>query len=129
MSYKIRGHTFDLTFDAARGMLTFQFILPYALEFNLAAVQAIRPDLTAQSTFRDVTDPTQVDKILDTVLGDELSFASAAWVLRTQCQPAVAQGLQAANEAGFNAWLGCTGFPTGSGPLSLYQATLATMGH
>ena len=60
-------------------MMMFDFVLPYALEFNSDAVHAIRSDLTSSSTSNDVPDDDQKNAIRATVLGDDLSFASAAW--------------------------------------------------
>lgn len=98
------------------------------MQFNASAVHAIRPDLTSQSTAADVPSDDQKNAIRATVLGDELSFASAAWFLRTQCASNVAQALQAANEDGFNTYMSCVGVQDPA-RLALYQATLTAMGH
>jgi len=117
--------------QGTRNMMTFDYILPYAIEFNASAVQVIRPDLTSQSTAADVPDDDQRNAIRATVLGDELSFASAAWFLRTQCGADIAQGLQAATTDGFNAYMGSGCVNAGQDPsrLTLYQAALTAMGH
>lgn len=110
--------------------MMFDYVLPYAIEFNSSAVQAIRPDLTSQSTAADVPDDDQKNSIRATALGDELSFASAAWFLRTQCGADIAQGLQAATVDGFNAYMGSDCVDAGQDParLTVYQATLTAMG-
>lgn len=116
--------------ETARNMMMFDYVLPYAIEFNSSAVLATRPDLTSQSTAADVPNDGQKNAIRATVLGDELSFASAAWFLRTQCGADIAQGLQAATAAGFNAYMGsgCVGAGQDPARLALYQATLTAMG-
>ncbi|KAK4507733.1 hypothetical protein PRZ48_001468 [Zasmidium cellare] len=45
------------------------------------------------------------DAVLALVNTDRLGFASAAWFLRTQCTPAIEEGLAAATEDGYNAYL------------------------
>jgi hypothetical protein len=111
--------------QGTRNMMMFNFILPYALEFNSDAVRAVRSDLTASSN--DVSDD-QKNAIRATVLGDDLSFASAAWFLREKCDGSVAQALQAANDDGFNNYMTqCIGVGADSARLAIYQATLAAM--
>jgi len=114
--------------QGTRNMMMFNFVLPYALEFNPDAVRAIRSDLTSSSTANDVSDDDQKNAIRATVLGDDLSFASAAWFLREKCDGSVAQALQAANDDGFNNYMTqCVGVGADPGRLAIYQATLAAM--
>jgi len=117
--------------QGTRNMMMFDFILPYAIETNPSAVRAIRSDLTAQSTSADVPNDDQKNAIRATVLSDELSFASAAWFLRTKCSPDVAQALQAGTVDGFNTYMGSSCVNAGQDParLAIYQATLTAMGH
>lgn len=107
----------------------FDFILPYALQYNRTAVHAIRPDLTAQSTAADVPDDAEKNAIRATVLSDTLSFASAAWFLRTKCGPEIATGLKSGTAEAFNAYMGSSCIGAGEDParLALYQTTLAAM--
>lgn len=114
--------------QGTRNMMMFNFILPYALEFNPDGVNAVQSGLTSSSTPADVPSDDQKNAIRATVLGDDLSFASAAWFLRTQCSGSVAQGLQAANDDGFNNYMTqCVGVAAASDRLAIYQATLAAM--
>jgi len=110
--------------------MMFNFILPYAVQFNGTAVHAIRPDLTSRSTAADVPDDAQMNEIRATVLGDTLSFASAAWFLRTYCSSQIALGLQSETADAFNAYMGpgCVGADEDPARLALYQATLTAMG-
>ncbi|KAG8759854.1 hypothetical protein FRC14_004815 [Serendipita sp. 396] len=116
--------------QGTRNMMMFDFVLPYALEFNATAVHAIRPDLSATSTAADVPDSNERNQIRATVLGDELSFGSGAWFLREKCGEAVALGLQSETVDGWNRYMGpeCVGAGS-SDParLALYQATLEAM--
>jgi len=114
--------------QGTRNMMMFDYVLAYALEFNPDGVRSVRPDLTSSSTANDVQDEGQRNAIRATVLGDELSFASGAWFLREKCDGSVAQGLQAANDDGFNNYMTqCIGVGTDPARLALYQATLAAM--
>jgi hypothetical protein len=110
--------------------MMFDFVLPYAVEYNRSAVHAIRSDLNSRSTATDVPDDAQKNAIRATVLGDTLSFASAAWFLRTQCSPQIATGLEFATVDAFNAYMGsdCVGAVQDPARLALYQTTLAAMG-
>jgi hypothetical protein len=110
-------------------MMMFDFILPYALENNASAVQAIRPDLNLNSTAADVPDDNQKNQIRATVLGDDLSFASAAWFLRTRCNASISEGLKSASDDAFNAYMGSGCINAGQDParLTLYKATLDAM--
>jgi len=116
--------------QGTRNMMMFDFILPYAVQYNTTGVHAIRPDLTLQSTSADVPDDTQKNSIRATVLSDTLSFASAAWFLRTKCGPEIALGLKTATEDAFNAYMGTGCINAGEDParLALYQKTLTAMG-
>jgi len=115
--------------QGTRNMMQFNFILPYALQYNRAAVLAIRPDLKAQSTPADVPSDTEKNAIRATVLDDTLSFASAAWFLRTKCPADIAAGLKTASADAFNAYMGpsCVGAGQDPARLAGYQATLAAM--
>jgi len=115
--------------QGTRNMMMFDFILPYALQYNRKAVLAIRPDLTAQSTAADVPSDTEKNAIRATVLDDTLSFASAAWFLRTKCPAQIAAGLKTASADAFNAYMGPSCIGAGQDPARLagYQATLAAM--
>jgi len=116
--------------QGTRNMMQFDFILPYALQYNRAAVHAIRSDLTAQSTAADVPSDTEKNAIRATVLDDTLSFASAAWFLRTKCPAQIAAGLKSATADAFNAYMGSSCVGAGQDPARLvgYQAILAAMG-
>jgi len=115
--------------QGTRNMMMFDFILPYALQYNRTAVLAIRPDLTSKSTAADVPDDAQKNAIRATVLDDTLSFASAAWFLRTKCSPEIANGLKSGTAEAFNAYMGsgCIGAGEDPARLALYQTTLAAM--
>jgi len=136
MAFESGNFVFDVNVSpgrpgqGTRNMMLFDFILPYAVQFNSSAVHAIRPDLNISSTAADVPDDTQKNTIRATVLADTLSFASAAWFLRTHCSPQIAIGLQSATDDAFNAYMGsdCVGAGQDPARLTLYQATLAAMG-
>ncbi|KAG8819502.1 hypothetical protein FRC17_010423 [Serendipita sp. 399] len=116
--------------QGTRNMMMFDFVLPYALEFNATAVHAIRPDLTTSSTAADVPDPNERNQIRATVLGDELSFGSGAWFLREKCPQSIAEGLQSESEDAWNRYMGpeCVGAgSTDPARLALYRATLEAM--
>jgi hypothetical protein len=115
---------------SARNMMMFNFILPYALQYSRPAVHAIRPDLNSNSTAADVPDDAQKNAIRATVLDDTLSFASAAWFLRTHCSPQIAVGLKSATDDAFNTYMGsgCVGAGQDPARLALYHATLTAMG-
>jgi len=116
--------------QGTRNMMMFNFILPYAVEYNRTAVHAIRPDLNFNSTVANVPDDSQKNAIRATVLDDTLSFASAAWFLRTHCSPQIGLGLQSATDDAFNAYMGSTCVGAGQDParIALYHATLTAMG-
>jgi len=116
--------------QGTRNMMMFDFILPYALQFNRTAVLAIRPDLTTQSTAADVPSDEERNAIRATVLGDDLSFGSAAWFLRTKCSSQIAIGLRSATADAFNRYMGpeCIGAGEDPARLTGYQTTLTAMG-
>jgi len=116
--------------QGTRNMMMFDFILPYAVQYSREAVHAIRPDLNSTSTAADVPDDAQKNAIRATVLDDTLSFASAAWFLRTHCSPQIAVGLKSATDDAFNAYMGsgCVGAGQDPARLALYHATLTAMG-
>jgi hypothetical protein len=116
--------------QGTRNMMMFDFILPYAFEFNAPAVLQVRDNLTGSSKPEDVPNPDERNRILATVLGDELSFGSAAWFLREQCGPEIAQGLQAGTDEAWNRYMGpdCIGAgSTDPARLELYKAALEAM--
>jgi len=116
--------------QGTRNMMMFDFILPYALQYNRSAVRAIRSDLSPSSRASDVTDDAQKNAIRATVLDDTLSFASAAWFLRTHCSSQIATGLKSETDSAFNAYMGpdCIGAGEDPARLALYKTTLTAMG-
>ncbi|CAG7850332.1 SubName: Full=Uncharacterized protein {ECO:0000313/EMBL:CCA73882.1} [Serendipita indica DSM 11827] len=137
MAFESGGFQFDVNVfpgrpgQGTRNMMMFDFVLPYALEFNPSAVRAIRSDLVlGRATAADVPDDQQRNLIRATVLGDELSFASGAWFLREKCKPDIALGLQSATADAWNRYMDpeCVGAGQDPARLALYQAALEAMG-
>ncbi|PVF98374.1 hypothetical protein CPB86DRAFT_705243, partial [Serendipita vermifera] len=92
-------------------------------------IHAIRADLNSNSRAADVPSDDQKNQIRATVLGDELSFASAAWFLRTRCNASISEGLKSASTEAFNNYMGSGCINAGQDParLELYQTTLNAM--
>jgi hypothetical protein len=86
-------------------MMTFPFIAKYALETPDVAgkVASISPGINANMSFDQLnqTPANVMNDIRALVLRDDLSFASAAWFLRTKCTPDIATGLTSATD---DAW-------------------------
>jgi hypothetical protein len=91
--------------------MMFPFVYQYAVDTTSTKVAAL--DLIPAS----VTDPTTVsddtkNRVLNLVLGDTLSFASAAWYLKrsavtghTGCTQDIVDGLTAATQTGWEAYI------------------------
>jgi murein DD-endopeptidase MepM/ murein hydrolase activator NlpD len=100
--------------QGTRNMMLFNFILKYALETPSVAPQVavIAPGLTADSPAAvvDATPADTMNAIRALVLEDSISFASAAWFLKTKCEPEFATNLQSGTQAAYETYLtGCIG--------------------
>jgi len=93
--------------QGTRNMMTFPFILEYALEFDAEGVAAIDPTLSNTSTPDEINavPADTMNAIRALVLSDELSFGSAAWFLREKCTADIAEGLQAGTEEAYSRYM------------------------
>jgi hypothetical protein len=57
----------------------------------------------------DAAEKAGPDDVLALVNGLQWSFGSAAWFLKTQCDPKILEGLADASEASWTAYIGCIG--------------------
>ena len=93
----------------ARNMMTFPFIAKYALETPDVApkVASIAPGINAGMSIDQLnqTPPDTMNAVRALVLRDDLSFASAAWFLRTKCSPDIATGLASASAAAWSRYM------------------------
>jgi len=120
MAFETGGFVFDTNQfpgrpgQGTRNLMLFPFILKYALETPEVAGQVgqIVPGLTENSS-ADVVNgvpPDKMNAIRALVLEDHLSFASAAWFLKTKCGPQFAADLSSGTQASYEAYLtGCVG--------------------
>lgn len=80
--------------------MTFPFVAKYALETPEVAGQvvSIAPGISANAPPDQLnqTPAETMNAVRALVLRDDLSFASAAWFLRTKCTPDIATGLASA---------------------------------
>jgi hypothetical protein len=90
-------------------MMTFPFIAKYALETPDVAgkVASIAPGINGDMTFDQLnqTPANVMNKVRALVLRDNLSFASAAWFLRTKCSPDISRGLAGATAAAWSEYM------------------------
>ena len=113
--------------------MTFPFIAKYALETPDVApkVASIAPGINAGMTFDQLnqTPPDTMNAVRALVLRDDLSFASAAWFLRTKCSPDIATGLAGATAAAWSRYMTACLF-TGDDPARLegYRRALRAYG-
>ncbi|EKD16241.1 hypothetical protein MBM_05535 [Drepanopeziza brunnea f. sp. 'multigermtubi' MB_m1] len=92
--------------QGTRAMLMPPFVLKYAQSIPELAAQL--GAITTQPTTTGLSDDA-LNAIRALVRPNEYSFASAAWYLTTQCDPAVRTALQAGGQPGFEAYMGCLG--------------------
>jgi len=120
MAFETGGFVFDINMfpgrpgQGTRNLMLFPFILKYALETPEVAgqVDTIVPGLSENSAANVVNGvpPDKMNAIRALVLEDHLSFASAAWFLKTKCGPQFATNLASGTEASYEAYLtGCVG--------------------
>jgi len=119
--------------QGTRNEMNFPFIYQYALDTPSTKDAALKlvPDGTDLTT---VSDSTKND-VLALMLPDDLSFASAAWFLKrsaatggTGCDQTIIDGLQAATEEGWEAYItGCVGTTVTDDRKKVYDAALAAL--
>jgi len=119
--------------QGTRNMMTFPFIYKYALESPEVAgqVASIAPGLNPNMSFDQLnqTPPNVMNGIRALVLRDDLSFASAAWFLRTKCSPDIATGLATATAAAWSKYMTvCVGTSDAPERLTGYQKALHAYG-
>jgi hypothetical protein len=113
--------------------MNFPFIYQYALDTSSIKDAALK--LVPAGTNLSIVTDTEKNAVLDLVLPDDLSFASAAWFLKrsaatggTGCSPAIIAGLQAATEQGWEAYItGCVGTTVTDARRAVYNAALAAL--
>jgi hypothetical protein len=111
--------------------MNFPFIFQYALDTPSTKAAAL--NLVPQGTDLNTVSNDTKNAMLALMLPDQLSFASAAWFLKrsaatagTGCNQTIIQGLQAATEAGWEAYItGCVGTTVTDARLAVYNAALA----
>ena len=117
----------------ARNMMTFPFIAKYALETPDVAgkVATIAPGISAAMSFDQLnqTPPDTMNAVRALVLRDDLSFASAAWFLRTKCTPDIATGLASATAVAWSRYMTvCVGTSDDPARLEGYRRALRAYG-
>jgi len=117
MAFETGGFVFDTNQagnpgQGTRNLMQFNFVLKYVLETPSVAGQVgqIVPGLNENSP-ADVVNNVPADKknaIRALVLEDNLSFASAAWFLKTKCAPNFSSALASGTQAAYESYLtGC----------------------
>jgi hypothetical protein len=114
-------------------MMTFPFIAKYALETPDVAgkVASIAPGINGNMSFDQLnqTPANVMNDVRALVLRDDLSFASAAWFLRTKCTPDIASGLASATAAAWSKYMTvCIGTSDAPERLAGYQKALHAYG-
>lgn len=113
--------------------MTFPFIAKYALETPGVArrVATTAPEINANTTFdqlNQVPAPT-MNAVRALVLRDRLSFASAAWFLRTKCTPDIATSLTSATADAWSKYMTiCVGTSDAPERLEGYRKALRAYG-
>jgi len=118
--------------QGTRNLMMFPFVWKYALDTPEVApqAQALAPGFTASSTVDDLNNASNSTKIgvLNLVLDDKFSWASASWFLATQCNPSVSAALDTATEAGWESYITqCIGTTVTDDRKAVYTAALAAL--
>ena len=89
--------------------MTFPFVAQYALDTPEVSSQvaSIAPGINANMSFDQFnqTPADTMNAVRALVLRDDLSFASAAWFLRTKCTPDIAHGLASASDEAWTRYM------------------------
>jgi len=112
--------------QGTRNLMNFPFMLQYALDTPstkdaaLGLVPSGKPDGVA---------PDVQNQVRALMLPPVTDFASAAWFYKTNCSPDVITGVQAATEAGWEAYITqCVGTTVTDERRTVYNAVLAALG-
>lgn len=92
-------------------------------DFNAKYAQ----DLVTKGTLKasDLAGATTPEAVLNLLLGDDLSFGSAAWFLTTQCTPDVRTQLQTMSQEGYANYLAnCVGTGATDDRIASWQAAM-----
>jgi hypothetical protein len=100
--------------------------------FNLQYARSI-PELADKANAittggTDGLSPDQLNAILNLVLPDQYSFASAAWFLTSQCGPTVRAELEAATDAGYKGYMVCVGTEATADRMAYWARAKAAFG-
>jgi len=135
MAFETGGFVFDINKfpgrpgQGTRNLMFFPFILKYALETPDVAPQVsqIAPGLTADSN-TDAVAPDTMNAIRALVLRDDLSFASAAWFLKTKCAGSFSSDLKSGTQASYESYLtGCIGTTVTPERIAGFQKAIAAL--
>jgi hypothetical protein len=120
--------------QGTRNLMNFPFIFKYTLDIPALAplAEATLPGLTRDSTFDQLTavDPAMKNAILNLVLDEPNSAASAAWFLKQSgvCDQSIVDGLKAGTEAGWETYITkCVGTTVTPDRLALYNAAKSAL--
>lgn len=117
--------------QGTRNEMNIPFIYQYALDTPSTAAAALT--LVPKGTDVSTVSPDTKNAVLALMLADDLSFASAAWFLKrsaatsgTGCSQSIIEGLQAATEPGWEAYITqCVGTTVTPERKQVYDAALA----
>jgi len=135
MAFETGGFVFDVNKfpgrpgQGTRNLMLFPFILKYALETPEVApkVAQVAPGLTANSDPNAVA-PDTMNAVRALVLGDDLSFASAAWFLKTKCDGRFSSDLKSGTQASYESYLtGCVGTTVTPERVAGFQKAIAAL--
>jgi len=95
--------------QGTRNQMMFPFVWKYALDVPEVASQAqsFAPTLSVSSTVDELNNAPNAtkDAVLDLVLPDKFTWASASWFLTTQCNATIATALDSGTEAGWETYI------------------------
>jgi hypothetical protein len=135
MAFETGGFVFDTNQfpgragQGTRNLMLFPFIVKYALETPEVAgqVDQIVPGLTATSPTENVP-ADKMNAVRALVLEDSLSFASAAWFLKTKCGPEISTGLATGTQAAYETYLtACIGTTVTPERIAGFQKAIAAV--
>ncbi|KAI0779255.1 hypothetical protein C8Q74DRAFT_1216820 [Fomes fomentarius] len=109
MAFETSNFKFDVNIfpsglaKAPEDMMTFPFILKYRTKGRIAEIDlTLSPNVNLSAEQASTVSPDTMKKVRTLILSDELSFTSAAWLLRTRCEPEIADGLKHASAAAWS---------------------------
>jgi LysM repeat protein len=135
MAFETGGFVFDINKfpgrpgQGTRNLMMFPFILKYAFETPEVApkVAQVAPGVTANTDPNSVAPDTQ-NAIRALVLGDDLSFASASWFLKTKCDARFSSDLKSGTQASYESYLtGCIGTTVTPERIAGFQKAIAAL--